>query len=273
MPIEVEGTVYRLWALDTGVLSHMLKDRKTKMRRFVETSLPSKSVPCISIWSILELRKRLELYAAFLEFFSVCPFVLAKSPMQLFEDELEAYPDPSGISPVLYAFSPFNKERDGTLKPFMDKLFSKKSVADVERAWDTWKAESLDSIMSLKRNFPPQGDRYSADDSVNFVRLGVPQFAAASAPDWTRRRVRSHGDIEASAFPSLKMDFYTVFFRFYISDREPVPQDAFDILISGIAPYVDRFLTEKFQAEIFRQVQQRDPFLQHLEIGTVSDLR
>ena len=69
------------------------------------------------------------------------------------------------------------------------------------------------------------------------------------------------------------MAFYTVFYRFYAEQRKPEEQDVFDILIGNIAPYVDIVITEGFQAEIYKKVSNRDPFLDDLRIETVSALR
>lgn len=271
--IELNGQQYRLCSIDTGVLSEMLKNPSREMRKFVEHSTGTKTFPSISIFTVLELRKRTDLYKRFLAFFSLYPFLLLKTPDHLFRDELKAYPDPSSVSPVAYAFSPLNRGRDAQLRKFMKRLFSSPEVKKAEREWDRWKPEVLESILRLKENFSPQGKRYKAADAARFIEYGIPQHVISRKMTWARRRVDAGDTIDPHAFPSLKLAFYTVFLRFYAEEREPEPQDTFDILIAASTPYVDQVLTEKFQAEILRKVKKRDDFLRDVEVGTIRDLR
>lgn len=270
---EIAGTTYRLVGLDTNVLSVMLKTRNIELRNFVNESLATNALPCISAWTLLELRKTPRLYEGFQEFFSVYPLVLIKPPNQLRDDEMSAYPDPSSISPILFVFSPLHPDPESRLRAFMTRLFSDSRTLDAESQWDAWKTEVLQSIESLKGNFPPRQGGYSAEDAARFISMGVPQHLMLHSPSWSERVIERHGDIRHEAFPSLKMYFYTVFYRFYAEQRRPQPQDVFDIAISGMAPYMDIVICENFQAEIFRKVKRRDPFISHLDVRTLGDLR
>ena len=69
------------------------------------------------------------------------------------------------------------------------------------------------------------------------------------------------------------MILWTLFYRFYLPARKPVEQDVFDILIGSPAPYLDAVVTEKHQAEIYRQVKTLEPAIGHLQVYTLSDLR
>ena len=62
-------------------------------------------VPCFSLFSILEMRRRVDVYERFKEVFRVVPCILVKSHEQHMDDEVRSYPDPSGIDPTLLGFS------------------------------------------------------------------------------------------------------------------------------------------------------------------------
>lgn len=135
--------------------------------------------------------------------------------------------------------------------------------------WNSgWKKEGLDKILALKKNFPPAGEFYNANDADRFIKDGVIQYVFAQRIDWAKKLVDSKKEFIADGFPSVKMTFYNVFYRFYAETRQPEDQDIFDIFISCAAPYIDIFITEKFQAEIFKKVKSRDSFLSHLQIET-----
>lgn len=274
MPRELNGTVYSLALLDTGIVSEVIKDRAGERNALVRFMTGEDIIPCISIWSIMELRDRKDLYSQFLELFSVIPFLLVSSPYDLLQDELGAYPDPSTVEPIAIAFSMFSRDPDAELSTFMGRLFSDPGVKKAEKSWrGDWKSETLASMLSLRANFEPKGDRFKADDAKRFIEEGVLQYIAGQAPQWTRELIDSGRLFDPHAFPSVKMAFYTVFYRFYAEPRQPEPQDVFDILISNAAPYLDVVVTERFQAEIFRKAKNHDPFLSHVRIETLKALR
>jgi len=274
MPIELNAKKYELVLLDTGVISELLKNRNEERLALTRLMIGRPMIPCVSIWSVLELRESEDLYKSFIELFSVVPFVLVRDPINLLEDEIANYPDPSSVEPVAFAFSMFNPDPDANLSSFMGKLFSHPEVKRSERAWGSgWKRESLNAMLALKANFQPSGDRYNAKDAGRFVELAVPQYVSSQAPIWVKGLINQGKTPKPGAFPSVKMALYTVFYRFYAEQREPEEQDVFDILIGNIASYLDGVITENFQAEIYRKVKNRDPFLNHLSIDTMSILR
>jgi hypothetical protein len=270
--IEVDGNQYRLGLVDTNVLSEVLKNPRREGRAFLEWCVGSHTFPAVSVWSVLELRKRPQIYDSFLETFSAYPFVLLRTPLHLFLEELRAYSDRSKVHPVQFVFSPLNVDPAANLRTFITTLFSREEVQQSEAAWKhAWRKESLDALLGLKSNFKPAGHRYDAEDAARFVRLGVPQYVVALAAALAGRTMQ--GEIDPDAFPSAKMGFYTTFYRFYAERRQPQLQDTFDILITGATPYMSTVHTENFQAEILRKVQRRDPFIQHVGIFTLKDLR
>ncbi len=274
MPIELNEKMYSLGLFDTGIISAILKNSRDERLRMTHLAIDENVIPSFSIWSILEIRRRPDLYAIFLELFSVFPFFLLRDPYNLLQDELDAYPDPVQIQPVAFAFSPFNPNPDSSLGSFMAEFFSRAETKEAERRWNgPWTKNALASMLSLRKNFSPKGDRFNADDGARFVKLGGPQYLLAQAPEWVEEFVK-HGNVpEIDAFPSVKMAFYNVFYRFYAEDREPEHQNVFDILIGGFAPYVDAVFTERFQAEIYRKVARRDELLAHLRIETIDAFR
>lgn len=113
--ITLNGHTYKLCLIDTNAVSEMVKCPDPIMRHFFEAIKPNEYIPCFSIFTILELREKDEVYKRFLETFSVFPCLILKSLDQLFQDELTAYPDHTKISPILIS-SP------GVLAPKNQKL-------------------------------------------------------------------------------------------------------------------------------------------------------
>ncbi len=270
------------WPISTGlggrirrnahVISEIVRAPGGVRAGFISRFSPG-SLPCFTVYSTFELRRRPDVYAHFLDFFDVFPCGVLKSEDQLFEDELAAYASGEGIDPTLVLFSPLNKPIGTNLRNVMDVNFKNRRVLRREQKWLGLKTALIGDWLALKANFPPKGERYTVEEGDAFVEEATRQRVQYLAPDWARAREKAGEQIRSSAFPSSRMILWTLFYRFYLPNRTPETQDVFDVLISSPAPYLDAVVTEKHQAEIYRQVRMRDPAVGHLEIYTVADLR
>ncbi len=186
MPI-IKGTEYKLCLLDSCIISEILKNRKEEGKNFVQLFLQNHYVPCISIWSILELRKSRNLFNQFLDFLSIFPFFLTKSPIDIFTDEIKFYPQSSKVEPILSVFSPMNENQDLHLKT----LENNQSFLLYENQWESeWKQSSLRSILSLKDNFAPRGKSYKAADAIRFVQEALPQYVYLHETQWSESLIK-----------------------------------------------------------------------------------
>lgn len=268
---EINGKLFKLMLLDTGVISKIIKNPNNERNALTKIIISENAIPCFSIFTIFELRKRKDLYDPFLDIFSVVPFFLLKTSDMLFIEELKHYPNSVNVEPLAFVFSFVNRDPLAHVKTFMAKLFSNPGVLENEKLWNSgWKKQGIDQILGLKSNFHPSGKNYNANDATRFIKEGVIQYVFSQQTLWAKKLVNSGEEFNPSAFPSVKMTFYNVFYRFYAEKRTPEEQDVFDLFISCAAPYVDIFVTEKFQAEIFRKVKSRDPFLNNLQIETAK---
>lgn len=270
--LELGSSKYRLVGVDTNVISEILKDHDGARQGFI-SRFAAGYIPCLSVYSMFELRQRPDIYQEFLEFFDVYPCIMLKNEEQLCADEVAAHPTASNIDPTVCAFSYFNSLRGTNLKNLMETTFKNLDTLRREREWPQLKLDLLDGWMALKGNYPPRGSTYIAPEGVPFVRRATLQNVAERAPDWAREVQQSGGTISATAFPSVRMTLWTVFFRLYVGRRQPTPNDVFDVLISAPAPYLDAVVTEKHQAEIYRQVKKLDHIIDHLDVYTLKDLR
>ena len=105
MVIAINGNDYRLVLLDTNALSEFAKQGESLRHFLTWSSAQPMFVPCFSLFSVLEMRRRPDVYGRFKELFRVLPCMLVKSHEQLLEDEVRCYSDPSGIDPTLLGFS------------------------------------------------------------------------------------------------------------------------------------------------------------------------
>lgn len=251
----------------------MLKIRGGLRTTVIQRSVSKPAVLCFSPWTLFELRDRPDLYQEFLELFAIVPFALVQHPSALLEQEINAYPK-GEASPLLAVFSFVRDDDFGDPAGFLDNAFSDQTIIDAEKRWASeWKAESLDAMLKLRDNFPPGPNGYDIRDALRFVELALLQNVISTDLEWAENTIEREGDIDVTAFPSLRMILHTVFFRFYYENRDPELQDVFDILIHAAAPHVDLVLTEGFQVEVMKKVSRLDPLLKHIKGASLRQVR
>jgi hypothetical protein len=230
-------------------------------------------LPCFSLFSVLEMRRRPDVYGRFKELFQVLPCMLMKSHEQLLEDEVAFYPDPLGIDPTLLGFSMLGG--DGMdLARVLDTASDDEFFRDQEKYWNDGAQDIVEGIASLVANFPPDGDTYRKSDVRSFVeQAGFSQIAMRQL-DFTMRMVNENQAVSIEAFPSVKATTYAVWHKFYADrDRLWTRSDAFDIIIASAIPYVDAVVTESHLAEGLHKTKRHDDFIGHVAIHTLRSFR
>jgi hypothetical protein len=271
--ISINGNCYRLVLLDTNALSEFSKQGDSLRHFLAWSGTQPMFVPCFSLFSVLEMRRRPDVYGRFKELFRVLPCMLVKSHEQLLEDEVRCYPDPSSIDPTLLAFSMLGGEGMDLVRVLDtsdDEFFRSR-----EKDWNDGAQDVVEGIASLTANFPPDGDTYTRDEVRLFVEMaGFSQVAMRQLDFATQTVEMENRPVTISAFPSVKATTYVVWHKFYADrNRTWTRSDAFDLIIASSIPYVDAVVTESHLAEGLRKTKRLDDFIGHLAIHTLRDFR
>ena len=272
--IKLNGKDYRLVLLDTNALSEFTSQGDS-FRHFLSWSgAPPMFVPCFSPFSLLEMRRRVDVYERFKEVFRVFPCILVKSHEQLLDDEVRSYPDPSGIDPTLLGFSMLGGE-GMDLDRVLDTAFEDEFLSGREEYWNDGRQEIVEGIASLVANFPPDGETYRRAELRQFIEIASFSQIVMRQVEFAKQMVEvKHQQVNISAFPSVKATTYAVWHKFYADrNRKWTPSDAFDIIIASAIPYVDAVITESHLAESLRKTKRLDNFIDHLAIYTLRDFR
>ena len=274
--VTLNGTDYRLCLLDTNAISEIVK-RQDSLRHFLKWTHGSRPeyIPCFTLFTVLELRRRPDVYELFLERFGALASMMLKGYEELLEEEARAYPDPSGIDPTSLGFSGLIGSDGNRLAKVLPHAFSDKSMMEKERYWNEGEQSIVDGIVSLVANWPPNaGNVYDASEVRLFLEIAGLQQLAYRAEDFARPFIMEGVYPEIDAFPSLKASLYTVFHKFYVDrNRKPTRSDGFDVINAAATPYVEAVVTESHQAEVLRKTMRRESFMDGLRIFTLRDFR
>ena len=273
MPYQISDTKsYDLCLLDTNIISELLNNYQYELKTFLEDFGPSNYAPCFTIYNIIELHRREDLYKKFLKFFSQYPCFLLKPYNVLFEEELKNYSDDFSVSPILKSFSPFKKNID-QFENFLNYVFSEK---DIKQAVDNWRKEEheiLTNWLGNRGSFSPSKQVPNSTDAEKYIKQAGIQTVINHNPIDVGKLINNGVLIDIDRFPTIKIMLYSQYYRLFDSNWEPKPQEVSDVLIMGLAPYVDCVLTEKYQAEILKKVKNKVPWLEHVEIKNLKNLR
>lgn len=272
--ITLNGNDYRLVLLDTNALSEFAKQGDSFRHFLTWSSAQPMFVPCFSLFSVLEMRRRPDVYGRFKELFRVLPCMLVKSHEQLLEDEVRCYPDPSAIDPTLLGFSMLGGEGMDLVR-VLDTASEDEFFRGREKYWNDGAQDIVEGIASLVSNFPPDGDTYRRDEVRHFVEMAGFSQVAMRQLDFAKQMLEIDNQaVSIGAFPSVKATTYAVWLKFYADrNRKWTRSDAFDIIIASAIPYVDAVVTESHLAERLRKTQRLDDFIDHLTIHTLRDFR
>lgn len=231
-------------------------------------------LPCFSPFSLLEMRRRVDVYERFKDVFRVFSCILVKSHEQLLDDEVRSYPDPSGIDPTLLAFSMLGGE-GMDLDRVLDTAPRDEFFRSREQYWNDGAQDIVEGIASRVANFPPDGETYRRAEGRHFVEVASFEQIVMRQLDLAKQMVEVKSqEVDISAFPSVKATTYAVWHKFYADrNRKRARSDAFDIIIAPATPYVDAVVTESHLAESLRKTKRLDDFIEHLSIHALRDFR
>lgn len=271
--INLNGTDYRLCLLDTMAVSEWVKNGDA-FGRFLSWMLdaPPIFVPCLSVFSVVELRRSPSVFHRFVELFDVVPWMMLKGYDQLQDEEISLYPDPSSIDPTLLGFTALGDE--GNLTRNLPAILDSPELLERERYWNQGQRDVLDGVLSLVKHYPPDGSKYTPREIRTFLEMVVFTQIAERDPAFARSIHENEEAVQIDAFPAFKAMAYTVFHKFYVdTTRKAAPSDVFDFIIAAVTPYVDAIVTEAHQAEVLRKVKRLDSFVAELQVMTIRDFR
>jgi hypothetical protein len=268
---------YPICLLDTMAVSEMVTRPEATFRNFLDWSREGEEppfLPCFTVYTLIELRRKPDLFKKFVQHFHPFPCALLKGYMQLLEEEVAAYPDPSRIDPCAIAFTPLG-DAGNLLSNLPTILDLPKNVA-TEREWNEEGPQIVAGMVSLVKNYPPAGTTYTKEELRQFVWMAsLSQLVEHGHGDFVRSvHDRDAQPVDMGAFLSPKAMTYTVFHKFYTDpNRKPSNSDAFDVLITAALPYVEAIITEAHLAEALRKTKRWDDFLNRLQVFKLRDFR
>jgi len=267
------GKEYSLCLLDTNAISEILKNPNNEGKGFIEKFPPLSFVPCFTIYNVIELRRITKLYEKFLDFFSIYPIFIVKPQSMILDQEIVNYGKNSKVSILLNAFSKKGDNPSYNIIIFFDKLFNNTQIKKIESSWRYEEHETLNNWLSMKENFSVSSSYPNLEDAEEYMNEAGLQTLINLKPDWCGSIIKNGSIPNIDNFPSLKISLYSLYYRLYNPSWIAKPGEVTDIQIISAVPYVDNFITEKFQANIITKIKNRVKYLDLLSVKRLKDIR
>ncbi len=267
------GKEYKLCLLDTNAISEILKNPKVEGRGYIEKFPPSTHVPCFTIYNFIELRRNQRVYQKFLNFFSHYPIFLTKTQSMILNEEIRVYNSNDDIIIQFNAFTPLGKDDSYNLRLFIEKVFENEQIRELETSWRKNETETLNNWIATKNNFIPSNKYPNTNDAEKYIeQAGLPTLMRLEM-NWCKRMIEKKMVPDIDKFHSVKIMLYSLYYRLYDPSWKAKPSEVTDISIISTAPYVDTFVTEKFQVNIMKKIKNKVKNLNKLEIKRIRDIR
>lgn len=206
------GTTYKLCLLDTNAISEIVKYPEVEGKVFIKKFLIHRGyAPCITIYNIIEIRKKSEVYEKFLNSFSDISFFLLKPYQLLLNDEITSIQDGTSIIPIYNSFSHYGQNDSYNLRLFLDKLFASKIIRKIEEEWIKNDEDSLKSWLSYKDNFTPQKKDANSIDAEKYLKESGIQTLIRLNSSWVKNELENNRIPDINQFPSIKVMLYSIY--------------------------------------------------------------
>ncbi len=270
----VSGSTYKLCLLDTNAISEIVKYPNVEGEVFKRKFLVDGGyVPCITIYNIIEIRRKSKVYKKFLNSFSAIPFFLLKPFQLILNDEIQSIQNGKRMIPIFNSFSYVVQNSSYNLRCFLDNLFSSKEIVEVERQWIKNDKESLEFWLSHKNNFSPTKKDANSFDAEKYLKESGIQTLIRLNPNWVKNELEKNRIPDINQFPSIKVMLYSIYYRLYDPSWDKASGEVTDVEIIAVSPYMDAIITEGFQANIFTKIKNKVKGLETLSVFKLKDLR
>lgn len=223
--------------------------------------------------NVVELKPYDDIYNKFLDFFDIMPCVMFYPPKIIFEQEYNVYVGHTkqvlGLE-VMRVSSPFFKNKKLMLRNVLNETWNEIGAAvetminDLPEVSKSWMNQRLYSDVKA---------RLDKNYDVTSMAYYLSKEKEAVMRDLLNWGISYEGDIDMTKFPGARLMEYAQYKKVHGTKKEITKNDAMDVTISCIVPYVDAVITEASMAEIFRQSRGHIPQMRNVEIYTLRDIR
>ena len=266
---------YRLLYLDTNALRNIVTNNDGCLQKFISKFLmgDKKYAPVFSVYNVFELKPYKNIYAKFVELFSVIPCMMLFPYKLILQEEIKAYHEGRPFvldNNLVNAFSSMGSGESYKIEKFLERLWNDevvgseikneiKGLREISDCWNSRKGEANELI-----------GKYSG--------INIRKLYFKIEKETIKKDLKAHGfdisdDFDFRKLPGSRSMEYSYFMRVHGRKSLITPNDVMDVKMSCFAPYVDAVITENYQADLYRHMKGFINPISNLEVIRMSNLK
>lgn len=269
--IKIGDKTHKIVQLDTNALSNIIKANDDILNRLMTRYPFDNFLFSYSPFSVLEIKKRADLYARFCHLFSLLPSFVLKGFQHLINEEIKGYHKSSPFHVTDFCLHDMDTGGRLLTPEKVNRLFNNSRLLKVFAQWDVDTKEIFEGIKTAQENLGINKN-YTREEIRNFVRQESFSQLRDHDKDFVSNNNLTADNFNVDKFPSLKIMSFLVYFKFHSDMRKAKLNDVYDILITMTAPYVDVLITEGQIADSIKKTNKLDKFMDSLEVVTLSEI-
>jgi hypothetical protein len=267
-----EYTFSRFVYLDTNIVSEIVKNEQI-WSRFFEYLRDAGLTLGMGGGQISELSDAKSLLTDLARFLISVPTGLIKNWDEIIAEEVTSHPSMRTESLLMYPLNAILLENDGFSK--LIRFLKSKGLTDARNDQLKHAKKMKDQHASLKSNFPPaKSGKYDKRQADEFAQAMVIQWLAFDHRQFLKEMQQDISSFELGVFQSIRLYAYTLFYKYYLGQREPNKLSDFGDLFHLFAiPYCELVVMERDLANILNQIKNNQKILESTEILDIDFLR
>lgn len=269
--IKIGDKIHKVVQLDTNALSNVVKAKDDILNRLMTRYPFDNFFFGYSPFSVLEIKKRADLYARFCDLFSLLPSFVLKGFQHLINEEIKGYHKSNTFNVTDFCLHDLHTGGRLLNSSDVDSIFNHPRLLNVFEQWDVDTKGIFEGIKTAQENLGINKN-YTKQEIENFVRQESFIQLRDHDKDFVSNNNLTADNFNVDKFPSLKIMSFLVYFKFHSDMRKAKLNDVYDILITMTAPYVDVLITEGQVADSIKKTNKLDNFMDKLEVVTLSEI-
>jgi len=255
--------------LDTNILSYIAKNKNMwgSLQKFlVENDL------CIAISDahFAELYDAKKLHSQLSNLLILIPSAMIKTRDEIIEQETKSHPNRRTKSLLAIPINQLILEEDG-----FDKLmgfFSSNKLRDARKGQKLSAKKMLGVHKKLKPNFPPsKSGKYNKNQASEFADYIAMQWLGAINKKFLKPFIKNIKNFKPEIFLSIRIFAYTIFYKYYLQNREPNKLSDFgDLFHVFYIPYCKLAIIEKDLCDVLNQIKRNSNILNNVKIENID---
>lgn len=255
--------------LDTNIISELVKS-KIYCPSFANFLLSNDLCIAISDAHFAELYDFKYSYEELARFLLLIPSAMIKTRDKIIEEEIKSHPNKRTKSLRAIPINQLILEEDGHNK--LMNYFSSYKLGRARKEQLQSAKKMLGVHKKLKPNFPPSSSgKYTKNQANDFADIITIQWLGVDHKKFLKPFIKNIKNFKPEIFLSIRIFAYTIFYKYYLQNREPNKLSDFgDLFHVFYIPYCKIAIMERDLCNVLNQIKQNSDILNDVKIENID---